>query len=63
MSALEPPASSDTTAGASEIVRRLLRMIDDGEIDAGSPKAKALQRRLEGALAAWEASRLASAPE
>ena len=56
MPANEPQPSDDASAEAAEIILRLLKLIDDGEIDAGSPKSKALQRRLEGAVAAWGVS-------
>ena len=35
-------------------LRRLLAAIESGEIDADDPRARALQRRLEGAAAAWD---------
>jgi len=41
-------------AEAAEALRRLLAAIDAGEIDADDPKARALRRRLEGAMAAWD---------
>jgi transcription elongation GreA/GreB family factor len=43
-----------TVAEAAQAVRRLVTAIEKGEIDADSPKARALQRRLEGVVAAWE---------
>ena len=43
-----------TVAEAAQVVRRLLVVVEKREIDADSPKARALQRRLEGAVAAWE---------
>ena len=55
MPANEPSAPSHTSAEAVEIIRRLLGMIDDGEIDADTPQARRMVRRLEGAEGAWEA--------
>ena len=43
-----------TVAEATQALRRLLAAIENGEIDADDPKARALQRRLEGAVAAWD---------
>ena len=48
------PPSRLTVAQPAEALRRLLAAIDEGEIDADDPKARALHRRLEGAAAAWE---------
>jgi hypothetical protein len=39
---------------AAATLRRLLDAIDKGEIDADDPKGRALHRRLEGVVAAWE---------
>lgn len=39
---------------AAELLRRILAAVERGEIDAASPAARRLLRRLEGALAAWE---------
>jgi hypothetical protein len=41
-------------AEAAHALRRLLAGIENGEVEADDPKARALQRRLEGAVAAWE---------
>jgi hypothetical protein len=41
-------------AEAARSLHRLLATIESGEIDADDPKARALQRRLEGVVAAWE---------
>jgi hypothetical protein len=46
--------SRSTVADAAAVVRRLLDAIDSGEIEADSAEARALYRRLEGAVAAWE---------
>jgi hypothetical protein len=43
-----------TVAEAAQALRRILVAIDQGEIDAEDPKARALLRRLEGAVAAWD---------
>ena len=40
---------------AADLLRRILAAVERGEIDAASPAARRLLRRLEGALAAWEA--------
>ena len=48
-------ASKKDRQHAAELVRRLLAAVDRGEIDAGTPAARRLLRRLEGAAAAWEA--------
>ena len=40
---------------AAALVRRLLAAVEQGEIEADSPTARRLLRRLEGAVAAWEA--------
>jgi hypothetical protein len=48
------PPDPSSVAEAARALRRLLAAIDEGEIDASDPKARALQRRLEGAVAAWE---------
>jgi hypothetical protein len=53
MSAHEPASSGGTSEEAAEITRRLLQMIDDGEIDADTPQARRMVRRMEGAVAAW----------
>jgi len=43
MLADEPP-----TAEVAEIVRRLLGMIDDEEIEVDTPQTRRMERRLEG---------------
>jgi hypothetical protein len=48
-----PPARS-TVAEAAQALRLLLAATENGEIDADDPKARALHRRMEGAVAAWE---------
>ena len=50
----QPPPSQSTVKGAAATLRRLLDAIDKGEIDADGPKGRALHRRLEGVVAAWE---------
>ena len=39
---------------ATAVVRRLLATVERGEIEADTPAARRLLRRLEGAAAAWE---------
>jgi ABC-type phosphate transport system auxiliary subunit len=46
------PIPLDRHRGGSAL-RRLLAAIENGEIDADDPRAQALQRRLEGAMAPW----------
>jgi hypothetical protein len=41
-------------AEAAEALKRLLEAVEGGEIDADTPQARRLLRRLEGAVAAWE---------
>jgi hypothetical protein len=48
-----PPFQSTVTEAVTAL-RRLLDAIEEGEIDADGPKGRALHRRLEGAVAAWE---------
>ncbi len=48
------PPSPSKFVEAAQALRRLLAAIDQGEIDADDPKARAFQRRLEGVVAAWE---------
>lgn len=48
------PPSRSTVAEAAETLRRLIDAIDAGNIDADDPKARALRRRLEGVVVAWE---------
>jgi hypothetical protein len=43
------------TRDAAQILRRILAAVDGGEIDADDPQGRALHRRLEGVVAAWEA--------
>ncbi len=38
------------------ILRRVLALVDDGTLDASSPKAVALVRRIEGAAVALDAA-------
>ena len=63
MAPAQRPPSRSTTAEAAQALRRLLAAVDDGEIDADDPKARALQRRLEGAIAAWGEAGQEGAPE
>lgn len=43
-------------AEAAALLRRLLEAVDRGELDATTPSAKALVRRMEGAAVALEAA-------
>ena len=54
MARSDQPPDPSTVAEAAQALQRLLDAIDQGEIDADDPKARALQRRLEGVVAAWE---------
>jgi hypothetical protein len=45
--------SQTTIHDAAAALRRLLDAIESGEIDANHPKSRALDRRLEGVVAAW----------
>jgi hypothetical protein len=47
-------ASLETVGQAMAALRRLMAPIDVGEVDADTPRARVLVRRLEGALAAWQ---------
>lgn len=49
------PTADLVEAGA--VLRRLLAVVEAGELDADTPQARRLLRRLEGAVAAWEVSR------
>jgi len=40
---------------AAEVLQRLLALIDDGEISADTPLERGMVRRVEGAIAAFEA--------
>jgi len=44
----------ETVTEAAAALRALLATVERGEIDADTPQARRLLRRLEGALAAWE---------
>jgi hypothetical protein len=45
---------------AAQLARRILDAVERGELDADSPAARRLVRRLEGAAAAWEAEAVSS---
>lgn len=52
-----PSTPSDGANDASEaaaILSRLLAAVEAGEIEADTPQARRLLRRLEGAVGAWE---------
>jgi hypothetical protein len=46
--------SGSSAEDAAAALRRLLEAVDAGEIEADTPQARRLLRRLEGAQAAWE---------
>jgi hypothetical protein len=50
---VRPPPTGQEVTEAAAALRGLLAAIEAGEVDADSPQARALRRRLEGA-AAWE---------
>jgi hypothetical protein len=50
-----PPARA-AVAETAEALRRLLAIVEAGELDTVTPKDVALVRRLQGALVGWEAS-------
>jgi hypothetical protein len=50
----EPSPFQVTITEAAAALRRLLEATQAGEIDADDPKGRALHRRLEGVVAAWE---------
>lgn len=60
-----PAMQPDQLADAAAILRRLLVLVESGELEAATPQARAVLRRLEGATIAVElaAGRTASAPE
>lgn len=49
-----PPSRKDITE-AAEALRRLLALMEDGELTVTTPQDVALVRRLQGALTAMEA--------
>ena len=48
------PTRAAVTA-AAEVLSRLLAAVEAGEIEADTPQARRLVRRIEGAQGAWEA--------
>jgi hypothetical protein len=48
------PASKKTIQEAAAALQRLLDAIDEGELDASTPRDVALLRRLQGTLAGWD---------
>jgi hypothetical protein len=50
------PPTRETVAGAAHSLRRVLDAVERGDLKAVTPQDRALLRRLEGALAAWEAT-------
>jgi hypothetical protein len=47
-------ATKKDRQAAAKLARRLLDAVARGELDAESPAARRLLRRIEGAVAAWE---------
>ena len=45
--------SRATVTDAAEVLRRILAAVEAGEIEADTPQARRLVRRIEGAQAAW----------
>jgi hypothetical protein len=41
---------------ASQALREILDLVSAGELEASTPRAVAMVRRLEGAVTAWEAA-------
>lgn len=48
------PASRRTIQEATGALRRLIEVVELGELDVSTPKDVALLRRLQGTLAGWE---------
>lgn len=46
--------ADQTAREAAALLRDVLAAVERGELDAGSPRAKALVRRIEGAMAGLE---------
>jgi hypothetical protein len=53
MVAMPSPRFGSSAGEAAEALRRLLKAVDVGEIEADTPQARRLLRRLEGAVGAW----------
>jgi hypothetical protein len=47
------PASAEAVDEAAAVLRRLLEAVEAGEVEADTPRARVLLRRLEGVLAGW----------
>jgi hypothetical protein len=43
-----------TRRGTAELLRQVLELVDDGALDASSPQARRMVRRIEGAVAALD---------
>jgi hypothetical protein len=54
MATSRQPSRQEDVDKAAMILRRLLEAVEAGEIEADTPQARRLVRRLEGALGAWE---------
>jgi hypothetical protein len=50
------PSRRDIVDDAAALLRRLLDAVEDGELEATTPRAVALVRRIEGAAVALEAA-------
>jgi hypothetical protein len=48
------PPSHATVQEAAESLKRLLDVVEAGELDVSTPRDVALLRRLQGTLAGWE---------
>lgn len=50
--------TSDVASEAAVLLRRVLEAVERGDLSAGTPRAIALVRRIEGAIAAFDAATL-----
>jgi len=48
------PMTAEDLADAASLLRRVLTLVEAGELEAKTPEARALMRRLEGAALAAE---------
>ena len=51
-----PSVKSDDLAEAARLLRSIIRAVEAGELEAATPRAVAMVRRIEGAAIAWEAA-------
>jgi hypothetical protein len=49
-------AATGDLSEAGEVLRRVLALVESGELEATTPNARALRRRIEGAALATEAA-------